>query len=133
MSRDVADGRPGRTLAAVYEPSAWSAELAKTCMDCASRPQPEGDFNSLKGKFKILMYEVFSFKDLHKTVPGHLCRLAGVCVNLATLVLHQNDYIYVYIYLGAPVAPFFRAFVRCKEFPLLSQKNALSPEKRAFK
>ena len=30
------------------------------CKDvaCAFRPQPEGDFNSLKGKFKILMYEV---------------------------------------------------------------------------
>ena len=57
------------------------------CQDvaCASRPQPEGDFNSLKGKFKILMYEVFSFKDLHGTVPGHLRRLAGVCANLAKL------------------------------------------------
>ena len=50
------------------------------------RPQPEGDFNSLKGKFKIFICEVFSFQDLRGTVPGHLRRLAGVCVNLATLV-----------------------------------------------
>ena len=36
------------------------------------------------------------------------------------------------IYLGAPVAPNSRAFVRSEEFPLLSQKNALSQKKTRF-
>ena len=59
------------------------------CKDVAValRPQPEGDFNSLKGKFKILMYEVGIAKALDTCArtpvptgrfvrePGEVCPL----------------------------------------------------------